>query len=250
MIAKQLFCHSDCNQDCPIHCPNHTQTRTLKEQYISDNRNLNTRTTETPVQITPQYSHPPLYIIQNPKKFSIYNIINHKLNKTKDKYKITKKYTSYLCQWITQNHTTYNKWLPQRELFPFNEPTVIEHNINQLTKYYTTYQHKYYKNIIDIHFTPIQFKDTRHITPPAIISHIQIVSTECNPEKDITTTYNTIQTQGEDTHLYDNTGIYLTTILTTRLKWLWQQYHINVHNNHEIVPPIQTFEIEIIWLYQ
>ena len=253
-IAKQLFCHPNCNQDCPTPCPNHTQTRTLKATYISENNNLNTRITETPIHtITPQHtqrSHPPPHIIQNPHKFPITNKINHKLNKTKDKYKIIKIFTTYLCQWIIQDHTIYNKWLPQREIFPVNQPTVIDHNINLLSKYYTTYQHKYYKNILDMHFTTIQPKDTRYIPQPILSPHIHIITTECNPEKDITTTANTIQTQDELTHIYDNTCRHLTTILTTRLKWLWQQYHKNIHKKHEIIPPIQPFETEVVWLYQ
>ena len=176
--------------------------------------------------------------------------MSHSHKKIKDKYKFTKNYDTYLCQWILSNHTTYNKWIPQRELFSYNQPLVIKHNITQLQGYYTKHQHNYYKTILDINFTPIQNIDTRFIPPPEIIPHTQINIIECNPEKDIITTKNTIQTHNEVSHLFENTGRYLTTISTTRLKWLWQQYHKNTANKHNLIPPIQSFEIEIIWLYQ
>ena len=215
---------------------------------------LQPRFIERPVHPTtpqhPQHSPPPTKILNNPSKFTIQNIISHKYNKIKDKYNITKNYNTYLCQWTLDNYTIYNKWMSQRELFPYNLPLVIKHNVNLLTIYYTNYQHKYYKNIIDTHFNPIQSKDTRSIPPSEKIPYTQIVIAECNPERDINTTTNTIQTQNEITHLYENTGRYLTSIPTTRLKWLWQQYHSNTHNRHDLVPPTQSFETEIIWLYQ
>ena len=129
-------------------------------------------------------------------------------------------------------------------------PQVIEHNIRLLKEYYTNHQHTYYKNLIHIHFTPTQTKDTRFIPSPTILSHIQISITECNPERDINVLTNTIQTQNELAHIYDDTGRYLTTIPTTRLKWLWHQYNKNTHNTHRLVPLTQTFEKKIVWLYQ
>ena len=45
-IATQLFCTPSCRQNCHIPCLNHTQTRTLKTQYISKNRELRPRTKE------------------------------------------------------------------------------------------------------------------------------------------------------------------------------------------------------------
>jgi len=186
-IATQLFCNAVCNQNCPTPCPNHTQNQTLKTQYISENRELHPRTIEGPIhpptsQQT-QQPHPPPNITNNPNKFPIHAIIDHKLKETKDKYKITKNYNTYLCKWILQNHTTYFKWMPQREFFPFNLPLVIKHNTNLLTIYYTKYQHKYYKNILNAYFTPTQNRDTRFIPPSLTIPHTHINITECNPEK-------------------------------------------------------------------
>jgi hypothetical protein len=67
------------------------------------------------------------------------------------------------------------------------------------------------------HFTPEQTRNTRFIPPSTKIPQTQISTIECNPQKDIATTKNTIQTQNELTHIYDNIGKYLTTIPTTRL---------------------------------
>lgn len=40
-------------------------------------------------------------------------ILNDRLGKYIDKYKITKKFTSYLCQWTLPNTHIYQKWLAQ-----------------------------------------------------------------------------------------------------------------------------------------
>ena len=197
-----------------------------------------------------QQPNPPPNIKNNPLRFPIHTILNHKSNETKDKYKITRKYNTYLCQWTLQNNITYNKWMPQRELFPLNQLPVIEHNIKLLKEYYTKHQHRYYKNIVNTHFTPAQTRDTRFIPPPTIIPHTQISIIECNPEKDITTIKNTIQTQNELTHIYEDTGKHLITIPTTRLKWLWQQYNKAIYSTHGLVPHTQPFETEVVWLYQ
>ena len=63
----------------------------------------------TPLPQQTELANPPPYIINNPLKFPIYNILNHKSIETKDKYKITIKYNTYLCQWSLQNNTVYNK---------------------------------------------------------------------------------------------------------------------------------------------
>ena len=126
----------------------------------------------------------------------------------------------YLCQWSLQNNLKYNKWMLQRTLLPLNQPLVIEHNIQILKEYYIRQQHKHYKSIIDSHFIQEQTRDTRFIPSPTKIPHTQISTIKCNPQRDITTATNTIQTQNELTHLYDDTGKHLITIPTTRLKWL------------------------------
>lgn len=133
-IATQLFYHPPYNQKCPNPCPNHTQIKTFKTQYISINRERHHRVIEGPLHPTltqqHQHSYPPSNIINNLSKFPIHTIINHKQNETKDIYKIIKNYNSYLCQWALHDHTIYSKWLPQRELFPINQPLVTKHNIN------------------------------------------------------------------------------------------------------------------------
>ena len=32
--------------------------------------------------------------------------------------------------------------------------------------------------------------------------------------------------------------------------WLWKQYHLATNTPHSLEPPTQSFEIEIVWLYQ
>ena len=240
-IAEQLFCHPRYTQDYPTPCTRHPHPRTLKPQFITHNHTLLPRIQTTPTNTPrPQQTHmpnPPINTINNPLRFPIHTILNHKANETKDKYKLTIKHNTYLCQWILQNNITYHKWLPQRTLFPLNQPLVIEHNLKLLNEYYTKYQHDYYKNIVNTHFTPAQLRDTRFIPPSTKLPHTQISIIECNPEEDIATTQNTIQTQNELTHLYDDTCKYLITIPTPRLEWLWKQYHNSNHNTHGLIPP-------------
>ena len=131
-IEEQLFCHQSCNQNCPTTCNSHPQARTLKPQYISVNNELTPRIPENPPPPQPEQPKPPPHIKNNPLKFPIQVILKHKTNETKDKYKITTKTNTYLCQWSTQNHTTYNQWLSQRDLFPTNQPVVIEHHTKLL----------------------------------------------------------------------------------------------------------------------
>jgi len=251
-IAEQLFCEPKCDEDCPNPCQIHLPPRTLKNKYKIYNHRIIPRTPTNPVQVPqpPQQPAPPQNIKNDPIKFPIRTILNHKTITTKDKYKIPKKYNTYLCQWIDSNHITYNKWLQQRELFPLNLPTVIHHNINLLTKYYTDFKNKHYQNIINTQFTPEQNRDTRHIPSPTIIPYIKTSTIECNPERDIDTNKCTIQTQNDKTHIYNDIGKYITTIPTTRIKWLWQQYNNNKYNNHRLIPAIQPFETEVVWLYQ
>ena len=223
-IAEQLFCHPRCNNECQTPCNRHTLPCTLKTRYITNNQTL-TPTFENPLDTPlPQQTQPtpPPNITNNPMKFPIHTILNHKSIETKNKYKITIKYNTYLCQWlcqwILQDNLIYHKWMPQRTLFPLNQPLAITHNINILREYYTRHQHKYYKNMVNSHFIPKQTRDTRFIPPSTKIPHTQISIIECNPEKDIATEKHTIQTQDETTHIYDDTGKYLITIPTTRLK--------------------------------
>ena len=135
-IAEQLFCQQNCNQNCPNLCNTHPQACTLKARYISGNKELTFRMQVNPLHpLLPQQSqqpNPPPNTKNNPLRLSIHIILNHKSNEIKDKYKKTKKFNTYLCQWSLQNNTTYNKWMSQYELFPLNQPLVIEHNIKLL----------------------------------------------------------------------------------------------------------------------
>ena len=138
-IAKQLFCHSKCNLNCQIPCANHHLPHTVKQKYITLNNNIELRIRETPIHPLipshPPYLLPPLNIKNNPIRYPIHSMLDHKENKTKDKYKIIKKYQTYLCQWNLPNNITYNKWMPQRKLFPSNRPMVIQHNTFLLVDY-------------------------------------------------------------------------------------------------------------------
>ena len=109
-IAEQHFCHQNCNQNCPQPCNRHPPARTLKMKYISDNSELIPRTPTNPLRPPiPQQSTPPPHITKKPLKFPIHTILKHKSNDTKDKYKISKKFNTYLCQWSLPSNVTYNK---------------------------------------------------------------------------------------------------------------------------------------------
>ena len=180
-IAEQLFCYTRCNPTCQTPCVNHHPPRTLKEEYITLAHNIEPRTTETPIH-PPTLQHPPQplpppNIKNNPIRYPIHSKLDHKEIKTTDKYKITKEYQTFLCQWNLLNNIVYNKWMPQREIFPLNLPYIIEHNTSVLVNYYSNKQHTFYKNIINANFTLEQNRDTsRHIPPPLIIplAHISI----------------------------------------------------------------------------
>ena len=155
-IVEQIFCHPRCNPTCLSPYTNHHPPRTLKEEYITMDHNIKPRTTKTPIH-PPTPPHPPqpkpsLNIENNPIRYSIHSILDHKVIKTKDKYKITKKCQTFLCQWNLPNNIIYNKWMLQRELFPLNFPNVVEHNTSFLENYYTKKQHTFYTNIINVNF--------------------------------------------------------------------------------------------------
>jgi hypothetical protein len=119
-------------------CNNHPQPRTLKTKHITENHIIIPRTpTNLPNPSPPQQpplTQPPNNITSNPSKYPIHTITEHKLNIRKDKYKITNEYNTYKCQWILPNNIIYNKWIPQRELFPINQPLVTTHNLNTTKK--------------------------------------------------------------------------------------------------------------------
>ena len=194
-------------------------------------------------------SHPYIYI-KNHIQYPIHSILKDCPHTYKDKDKFTKKSTSYLCQWILPNETIYNKWLPQNDLFPWNNQNTINHNILLLTQYYTYKQNQHFTNILQLHFYEEQLRDTKYIPPPQVISLCHIHINECNPDNDIACTQNTIKSQHGASHIYDIDGRHLITIPEQRMKWLWEQYQNALNKLHNLQPPTQSFEKEVVWLYQ
>ena len=188
-IAEQLFCYLRCNPNYQNPYDNHHPPHTLKKEYITLDHNIEPRTTETPIPSSmpphpPQPLSPP-NIKNNPLRYPIHSILDHKEIKTKDKYKITKEYQTFLCQWNLPNNIIYNKWMPQRELFSLNFPHVIEHNTSLLVNYYSKEKHTFYRNIINANFTLEQNRDTKYTPLPSIIPLAHILINEYNPQKDI-----------------------------------------------------------------
>ena len=95
-----------------------------------------------------------------------------------------------------------------------------------------------------------QNRKTRHIPPPLIIPLALIAINECNPKKDIKVNTPTIQIQNNIAHIYKEIGKHLITIPLDRLKWLWTQYTQSLNRPNGLIILTQTFEIEIVWLYQ
>ena len=140
--------------------------------------------------------------------------------------------------------------MPQRELFPLNLPNVIEHNTSLQVNYYSRKQHTFYRIIIKANFTLKKNRDTRYMPLPLIIPLTHISINECNPEKDIKVDTCTIQIQNDTAHIYKEIGKHLITILIDRLKWLWKQYIQSQNRPNGLISPTQSFETEIVWLYQ
>ena len=251
-IAVQLFCHPKCNPTCLNPCTNHHLPCTLKEEYISRDHYIEPRSIESPIHPPmpphPLQPKPPLNIKNNPTRYPIHSIIDHKEIKNKDKYKITKKYQTFLYN--LPNNIIYNKWMPQRELFPLNTPNVIEHNTSLLVNYYTKKQHIFYTNIINANFSLAQNRDTGYIPLQLTIPLAHISTNECNPKRDIKVDIHTIQIVNEVAHIYEETGKYLISIPMDRLKWLWKQYTTSLNRPHGLILQTQPFETEIVWLYQ
>ena len=244
-------CCPKCNPTCLNTCTNHHPPCTLKEVYITINHNIEPRTREPPIHppIPPHLPQPkpPLNIKNNPIRYPIQSILNHKEIKKKDKYKITNKYQTFLCQWNLLNNIVYNKWMSQRELFLLNLPNVVEHNNSLLINYYTKKQHTFYTNIINANFSLEQNRDTRYIPLQLVIPLVYISTNECNPERDIKVDTHTIQTQNDVAHIYEETRKYLITIPIDRLKWLWKQYIQSLNRPHGLISSTQSFETEIVW---
>jgi hypothetical protein len=93
-------------------------------------------------------------------------------------------------------------------------------------------------------------KDTKYIHEPLHLPHVQIHLNKCNPDTNINITQPTIQIIQDKALIFTNKGNHLITIPKTRLEWLWNQYNTNYNAYHQLDPPCQTFETEIIWLYE
>ena len=232
----------------------HPPPNTLKAPYRILNHQLHprihTQYAHSPPLPPPEHPRPPIHIQHKHSLYPIHSIINDRSHTYIDKNNITKKYTSYLCQWIAPNDLTYNKWLSQRDLFPWESQNTINHNILLLTQYYTNKQHRHFTNILNDNFVETQVRDTRHISPPLNIPLCRININECNPDIDIALTQPTIQSQHGASHIYDEEGRHLITIPEQRLQWLWKQYQNALHQPHNLEPPIQSFEQEVTWLYR
>ena len=201
--------------------PKHAAPNTLKTSYKIFNHHIHLRIrnhNEYPPPIPPfEHPKPPLHIQKNHNLHPIHSIINHCSHTSIGKNNITKTYTSYLCHWITPNELLYGKWLPQRDLFPWENQNTINHNILLLTQYYTYKQHQHFTNLLNNNFDEAQLRDTRHISPLLIIPLCHININECNPDIDIAHTQPTIQSQHGTSHIYDEDGRYLITIPEQRL---------------------------------
>jgi hypothetical protein len=60
----------------------------------------------------------------------------------------------------------------------------------------------------------------------------------------------TIQIIQDKALIFTNKGNHLITIPKKRLEWLWNQYNTNSNAHHQLDPPCQPFETEVIWLYE
>ena len=251
---KTLFCEPTCQSQCPHNCLVHPPPNTLKTPYRILNHQLHprirTQYAHPPPLPPPEHPRPPIHIQHKHSLYPIHSIINDRSHTYIDKNNIIKKYTSYLCQWIAPNDLTYNKWLSQRDLFPWESQNTINHNILLLTQYYTNKQHRHFTNILNDNFVEAQIRDTRHISPPLNIPLCRININECNPDIDIALTQPTKQSQHGASHIYDEEGRHLITIPEQRLQWLWKQYQNALHQPHNLEPPIQSFEQEVTWLYR
>ena len=65
-----------------------------------------------------------------------------------------------------------------------------------------------------------QQRDTRYVTPATIIPLAHISINECNPENDIETNTNTIQTHFDVAHIYEDNGRHLTTTVSPKLDYI------------------------------
>ena len=93
--TTQLYCHPSCNINYQNICPNHYPLCILKQRYVTIEHNIEPRdriaSIHPPTPPHPPHPTPPTNIKNNPIRYPIHSIIDHKENTTKQKYKITKK---------------------------------------------------------------------------------------------------------------------------------------------------------------
>jgi hypothetical protein len=251
-IASHIFCTTNCLETCRPPCNIHPQTFTLLPE-ITNRPNqtfLHTPFSETnPPTSIPELPKPPKRM-QKLQDYPISTITDKKHSKRTDKLGTLKKFTSYKCQWTQPENHNYAMWMPTDKVFLHNKPNITDHNLRLLKQFYLTKQHKHYQDIIAKNFHQIQSKDTRYIQEPLQLPLVQIQLTECNPDTDINTVVPTIQIIQDKALIFTNIGNHLITIPKQRLEWLWHQYNTNLNTQHQLDPPCQSFEIEIIWLYK
>jgi hypothetical protein len=135
-------------------------------------------------------------------------------------------------------------------VFPHNKPNITEHNLILLKQFYLTQQCKHYQDIIEKNIHQIQSKDTRYIQKPLQLPRVQINLNKYNPDTNIGTIKPTIQIIKDKALIFTNKGNHLITIPKNRLEWLRNQYNTNSNAHHQLDPPRQPFETEVIWLYE
>ena len=103
--------------------------------------------------------------------------------------------------------THMTKWVEASQLLHHDNIT-LDHNVMVLLKFL---QNKHEADIIATYKSCINFtqpKDQRFIRPPIKAPNLTLSTKECNPDRDMITTKPTIQIQGIEPNIYDQTGGY------------------------------------------
>jgi hypothetical protein len=251
-IASHLFCSTNCIETCRPPCNIHQKAFTLFPEIINQpNENF----FHIPlIEINPPTNIPklpkPPKRMQKLQDYPLTAITDKKHSKRTDKLGNIKKITSYKCEWPQSKNQNYTMWMPTDKVFLHNKPNITNHNLRLLKQFYVTQQHKHYQDIINKNFHQVQSKNTRYIQEPLQLPFVQIHLNECNPDTDINTTKPTIQIIHNKALIFTNKGNHLITIPKIRLEWLWNQYNTCSNAHHQLDPPCQTFETEVIWLYE
>ena len=185
-----LFCDTTCTSTCPPTCPLHAPPLILLQEFIIPLQTPSTLPITLPDLATPII---PSLQIWNQIKLTLPNaILAHRFISKKVRFCIIRTYHTYLCKWTFQDNICYKKWQNQFILLHPKQQSSHKYHINNLITYYTNQQNNHYYKFIGKHFNPSQIKDTRHISPILHLPLITISIHECNLDKDIITTTNTI----------------------------------------------------------